>query len=57
MPTILLDTNNIHNYVEDDGKAVKLQKAIIGTAGQFVVIGNDGQVTTVSLTNVSEVGA
>lgn len=33
------------------------QSKITGTAGQFVVIGDDGNVTTVSLTNVAEVGA
>ena len=33
------------------------QDKITGTAGQFVVIGDDGTPTTVSLTNVSEVGA
>lgn len=33
------------------------QSKITGTPGQFVVIGNDGNVTTVSLTNVAEVGA
>ena len=42
---------------QDDPTAKKLQKAITGTAGQFVVIGEDGNVTTMSLTNVAEVGA
>lgn len=40
MPTVL-DISNVHNYVEEDGKAVKLQKAIIGTAG--CIVGFDAQ--------------
>ena len=54
---IVIDTSNIHNYVKEDDEGIKLQKAIIGNAGDFVVIGADGNVTTVSLTNFSEVGA
>lgn len=33
------------------------QSKITGTEGQFVVIGSDGNPTTITLTNVSEVGA
>ena len=37
--------------------ALGAQAKITGTAGQFVVIGDDGNPTTMSLTNVAEVGA
>lgn len=33
------------------------QDAITGTSGQFVMIGEDGKPTAVTLTNVAEVGA
>lgn len=34
-----------------------IQRKLTGTAGQFVVIGDDGNPTTLTLTNVAEVGA
>ena len=40
---------------KDEG-SVKLQRAITGTVGQFVVIGEDGNPVAASLTDVSEVG-
>ena len=33
------------------------QEKLTGTPGDFVVIGSDGKPTTMTLTNVSEVGA
>ena len=47
-------------YITPDASSEQVdekQSKITGTPGQFVVIGNDGNVTTVSLTNVAEVGA
>ena len=46
---------DVFKYVDDalSGKQAKIE----GTAGQFVVIGDDGKVTTANLVNVAEVGA
>jgi hypothetical protein len=41
--SIILDTNNIQNYSEiNDGKNVKLQKAITGIKGQIVGFDENG---------------
>ena len=52
--TQVLNNLDVYNINEIESKLSIKQDAITGTAGQFVVIGDDGNVTTKTVPNAEE---